>query len=99
MRTGAQWRDIPSELGNWNSIFKRFGGWADPGIWDGMLEYFIDEPDMEWLLLDSTVVRAHPCAAGAPQENGGQQEQALGKSVGGFSTKIHVAVDALGTPL
>ena len=52
---------------------------------------------MEWLLLDSTVMRAHPCAAGALKKNGGQQ--ALGKSVGGFSTKIHVSVDALGNPL
>lgn len=51
------------------------------------------------LLLDSTVIRAHPCAAGAPKEKGGQEEQALGKSVGGFSTKIHVTVDALGNPL
>ena len=54
---------------------------------------------MEWLLIDSTVVRAHPCAAGAPQKNGGQAKQALGKSVGGFSTKIHATVDALGNPL
>jgi len=54
---------------------------------------------MEWLLIDSTVTRAHPCAAGAPKKNGGQAEQALGRSVGGFSTKIHAAVDALGNPL
>ncbi len=54
---------------------------------------------MEWLLIDSTVTRAHPCAAGAPKKNGGQAEQALGKSVGGFSTKIHATVDALGNPL
>ena len=44
---------------------------------------------MENGLIDSTIVRAHPCAAGA-QKNGGQAEQALGRSRGGFSTKIHI---------
>ena len=44
------------------------------------------------------MVRAHPCAAGAPK-NGGQASQALGRSRGGFSTKIHVSVDGLGNPL
>lgn len=99
MRTGSPWRDLPSELGNWNAVFKRFGRWSDQGKWQHLHEHFIEEPDMEWLLIDSTVVRAHPCAAGAPKEQGGQAEQALGKSVGGFSTKIHVTVDALGNPL
>ncbi len=54
---------------------------------------------MEWLLIDSIVVCAHPCAAGAPQKKGGQAKQALGKSVGGFRTKIHASVDALGNSL
>lgn len=54
---------------------------------------------MEHLLLDSTVIRAHPCAAGALKKHGGQDAQALGRSRGGFSTKIHVNVDALGNPL
>lgn len=99
MRTGAQWRDLPGEFGKWNTIFKHFARWSDKGVWGNLHEYFIEEPDMEWLLIDSTVTRAHPCAAGAPKKNGGQTEQALGKSVGGFSTKIHAMVDALGNPL
>lgn len=99
MRTGAQWRDLPSELGEWNAVFKRFGRWSDKQIWAQLHAHFIEDPDMEWLLIDSTVVRAHPCAAGAPKEKGGQAEQGLGRSVGGFSTKIHVTVDALGNPL
>lgn len=99
MRTGSPWRDIPQELGLWNSIFKRFSRWADENVWERLHQELIEEPDMEWLLLDSTVVRAHPCAAGAPKKNGGQEKQALGRSVGGFSTKIHLTVDALGNPL
>lgn len=99
MRTGAQWRDLPSELGKWNTVFKRFARWSDKHVWEKLHQQLIEEPDMEWLLIDSTVVRAHPCAAGAPQKKGGQAKQALGKSVGGFSTKIHATVDALGNPL
>ena len=38
MRTGAPWRDLPEEFGNWNSIFRQFRRWADSGIWDVILE-------------------------------------------------------------
>ncbi len=62
-------------------------------------QHFATNADLEYLLIDSTIIRAHPCAAGALKKPGSQQEQALGRSRGGFSTKIHIAVDALGNPL
>ena len=79
MRSGAQWRDLPSELGQGHSVFKRFGRWSDKGVWTQRHEHFSEEPDREWLLIDRPVVSAHPCAAGAPQANAGQEKQALGK--------------------
>lgn len=67
-RTGAGWRDIPEKFGDWNAIYKRFARWSDKNVWQNMHQHFVSDPDMEWLMLDSTIVRAHPCAAGAPKK-------------------------------
>lgn len=97
MRTGAQWREMESFYGNWNSVYKRFNNWNKKNIWSDLLQYCIENPDLEYVMIDATIVRAHPCAAGYKKDS--HQEQGLGRSKGGFSTKIHLKVDALGNIL
>ena len=70
-RTGAPWRDLPERLGNWNSTWRRFDRWAARGVWARVMAALRDE-DLEWLILDSTTVGAHPCAAG-PKKSGTAQ--------------------------
>ncbi len=64
-KTGAPWRDLPKRFGNWNSVFQRFNRWCKRGVWQRVLEALGGDPDLEYLLLDSTIVRAHQHAAGA----------------------------------
>lgn len=65
VRTGSPWRDLPEVFGDWNSVFRRFSRWSHKGIWWRIFEAMSDDPDFEYLIVDSTIIRAHQHASGA----------------------------------
>ena len=67
-RVGNPWRDLPAEFGNWHSVYVRFARWEMYGVWHRVAEALSGEADLEELFIDSTVVRAHQHAAGAPKK-------------------------------
>jgi len=71
LRTGAPWRDLPPDYGDWKNTHRRFCRWRDKGSWEKLLEILIEEPDHEWLIIDASHLKVHPHAAGA---NGGNQD-------------------------
>ncbi len=76
LRTGAPWRALPPDYGNWNTVQRRFCRWRDKGIWEQMLEAIVDNSDFEWLMVDARHVKVHPHAAGA---KGGNEDMARTK--------------------
>ncbi|HEX3664003.1 MAG TPA: IS5 family transposase, partial [Rhizomicrobium sp.] len=95
-RAGIAWRDLPERFGDPIKIHTRFSRWARSGIWKKMFALLAADADNEYAMIDSTIVRAHQHSAGAQKKNG--EDQAIGRSKGGLTTKIHALVDALGNP-
>lgn len=65
MRSGAPWRDLPERYGSWKTVYSRFRAWVSSGLFEQVFLELIDDPDMENLSLDSTIVRAHQKSTGA----------------------------------
>lgn len=64
LRSGAHWHDLPERYGKWKSVHKRFGRWAEKGVWERIFADLIDDPDNAYVMLDTTLIRAHQQAAG-----------------------------------
>jgi transposase len=66
-KTGIAWADLPVAVGKPNSLWQRYNRWCERKVWERIAAALRDD-DTEWLLVDSSCVRAHPCAAGAKKK-------------------------------
>ena len=80
-KEGASWRALPKVYGYWNTIYRRFGRWCDVGVFEALHEHFHDAGEVSGLLVDSTMVRAHSCAASAPKKKVDKIQHASGGAV------------------
>ncbi|WP_156483797.1 IS5 family transposase, partial [Azotobacter vinelandii] len=92
---GCKWRALPERYGNWHTVYTRMMRWSKAGVLDRVFEQLqrqrLMQIRIEAISLDSSIVKVHPDGTGAPKKNG---PQALGRSRGGWSTKLHlVAAD------
>jgi transposase len=115
VRTGSPWRDVPACYGPWQTVYGLFRRWQRDGTWDQVITRLRAAADAAgricWQVsVDSTVCRAHQHAAGARQDGSAQREppdgrtaepadHGLGRSRGGFSTKVHLACEQGQKPL
>ncbi|WP_406708172.1 IS5 family transposase [Streptomyces halobius] len=134
LSTGVQWRELPERFGPWKTVHKRHALWSADGTWERLLQHVQAVADaagdIDWdVNVDSTSVRAHQHAAGAPKNpppvppgsskggatkissrarahhpaalpgGGGAAGEALGRSRGGLTTKIHVVAEGRCRPL
>ncbi len=63
LRSGARWQDLPERYGKYKTVHKRFTRWAKAGVWERIFAALTGDPDNQYLMLDTTLVRAHQQAA------------------------------------
>jgi len=95
LRVGCPWRDLPDVFGHWNAVYKRFNEGSRKEKLMTIFSALVIEPDLKWEFIDGSIVKAHQQSSGAPY----RQASAIGKSVAGNTTKIHMAVDSCGLPI
>ena len=64
-RTGSPWRDLPAMFGKWNTVFKRYSDWVKADVFQRLFEAVSGDPDMEFAMVDGTIVKVHRHGQGA----------------------------------
>ena len=59
IRTGSPWRDLPTDFGHWHRVYVRYNRWPKKGIWERIFTTMSDDPDLEYLMVDGSLVRVH----------------------------------------
>ena len=77
-RSGARWRDLPAQFGDYETVKRRYYRWIERGVLDEVLAALSREADLEWLMIDSTIVRAHQHAAGASRQKDPMRRRTAG---------------------
>lgn len=95
IRVGCPWRDLPAKFGCWNTIYQKFNRWSSKNKIMDVFKAMVFEPDLEWTFIDGSIVKVHQHSTGAASK----EHEAIGKSKGGNTTKIHMATDANGFPI
>ena len=87
-RSGARWRDLPEDrFGPYQTAKRRYYRWIDQGVFDRMFEAVADEPDLEWLAIDATIIRAQAQAAGGRIKRGALKPRLLDARAAGSAPK------------
>jgi transposase len=95
LRSGAPWRDLPAAFGPYTTCYNRFIRWGRAGVWDQIMDALAETHDAAVQMIDTSIVRVHQhgaCIAG-------NNEQHMGRSRGGMTTKIHAVVDTNDLPV
>ena len=93
---GCGWRAVDQEEASWNSVYQYYRRWCHEGTWQKLWDLLTPATRGKTGYLDSTQVKVHRAGLNAA---GGRDQQAIGKTKGGWNTKVHALVDAAGVSL
>jgi transposase len=95
LRSGAPWRDLPISFGPYTTCYNRFVRWRRAGVWSRIINALAAAHDAAVQMIDTSIVRVHQHGACITRN----QQQSMGRSRGGLTSKIHALVDSNGLPV